>query len=67
MDCFSNLTGHEMELVHEINEIDFRVKDLKRKIADLNKRRKEIITELGLVRLDMKNYLENELGVKTEN
>lgn len=67
MESFNILAEREYEHVCEINHIDEEMKLLKKKISNLKDARKELTSSLADVRLSMKIYLEQELGVKTEN
>lgn len=66
MECFNNLVHHEADCVYRIKNIEDEIKRLNSKIKELKEEKKNINSELKNVRLNMKIYLEQELGVNVQ-
>ena len=67
MDSFNRISHRETELVRSIEDLDIEIGNLERKLSNLNEKKDEIFAELYEVRAKMKTYLEQELGVNTQN
>ena len=66
MECFNNLAHQEAEYVYHIKDIEDEIKRLNNKVKELKEEKKKISSELKIVRLNMKIYLEQELGVNVQ-
>ena len=67
MDSFNRISHLETELVRAIENLECERNSLEKRIADVKAKIDERFNELSETRAKMKTYLEQELGVNTQN